>query len=267
MRISTSPTLFIGAGGAKGWAHVGVLRSLERAGYVVDAVAGSSIGAWVGAWTALGHDAEEVEGLLRERFDDYAVHAIFRQGGPQGTAVMTRAARETTRDAQFADLPVPLTVLAADLAGKQPAVLDTGSVAQALVTAMTVPGLYPPVRTGDRRLVDAVVLSPVPTSALAGVDVTIAVNLFGSVTSPAWPGATAARDAGQSDRDPVVESLELASHAAAAAQTAEADVQVTPDLGRGNWRDFGLAEQYLEAGEEAMEAALPALRALASPSS
>ena len=160
---------------------------------------------------------------------------------------------------------MPLTVLAADLAGKQPAVLDEGPVAQALVTAMTVPGLYPPVRRGDQRLVDAVVLTPVPTSALTGVDVTIAVNLFGSVTSPAWPGATAGHDAGQSDRDPVVESLELASHAAAAAQTAEADVQVTPDLGRGNWRDFGLAEQYLEAGEEAMEAALPALRALARP--
>ena len=255
-----------GAGGAKGWAHVGVLRSLERAGYVVDAVAGSSVGAWVGAWTALGHDAAAVEGLLRERFDDYAVHAIFRQGGPQGTAVMTRAARETTQDARFADLAVPLTVLAADLAGKQPAVLDVGPVAQALVTAMTVPGLYPPVRRGAQRLVDAVVLTPVPTSALTGVDVTIAVNLFGSVTSPAWPGATAGHDAGQSDRDPVVESLELASHAAAAAQTAEADVQVTPDLGRGNWRDFGLAEQYLAAGEEAMEAALPTLRALARPS-
>ena len=180
-----------GAGGAKGWAHVGVLRSLERAGYVVDAVAGSSVGAWVGAWTALGHDAAAVEELLRERFDDYAVHAIFRQGGPQGTAVMTRAARETTQDARFADLAVPLTVLAADLAGKQPAVLDEGPVAQALVTAMTVPGLYPPVRRGAQRLVDAVVLTPVPTSALTGVDVTIAVNLFGSVTSPAWPGATA----------------------------------------------------------------------------
>ena len=107
-----------GAGGAKGWAHVGVLRSLERAGYVVDAVAGSSIGAWIGAWTALGHDAAAVERLLREHFDDYAVHAIFRQGGPQGIAVMTRAARETTRDAQFADLDMPLSVLAADLAGQ-----------------------------------------------------------------------------------------------------------------------------------------------------
>jgi hypothetical protein len=87
------------------------------------------------------------------------------------------------------------------------------------------------------------------------------------MTSPAWPGAAAGRDARPSDRDPVVESLELASHAAAAAQTAEADVQVTPDLGRGSWRDFGRAEQFLAAGEEAMEAALPTLRALALPSS
>ncbi len=255
----------LGAGGAKGWAHVGVLRSLQRAGYVVDAVAGSSIGAWVGAWTALGHDGDGVEGLLREHFDDYAVHAIFRQGGPQGTSVMTRAARETTLDARFADLAVPLTVLAADLAGKRPAVMDEGSVAQALVTAMTVPGLYTPVRQGEQRLVDAVVLTPVPTAALTGVDVTIAVNLFGSATSPAWPGAEQSPEAARRDRDPVVESLELASHAAAAAQTAAADVPVTPNLGPGNWRDFGLAEAYLAAGEEAMEAALPVLAALARP--
>ena len=255
----------LGAGGAKGWAHVGVLRSLQRAGYVVDAVSGSSVGAWVGAWTALGHDADAVEDLMRERFDDYAVHAIFRQGGPQGTAVMTRAARETTADARFADLGVPLTVLAADLAAQRPAVLDEGSVAPALVTAMTVPGLYPPVRRGDQRLVDAVVLTPVPTAALSSVDVTLAVNLLGRPHGSAWPGAEPEPQP-RRDRDPVVESLELASHAAAAAQAAEADVPVTPRFGPGGWRDFHHAERYLAAGEEAMEAALPALRALARPS-
>ena len=86
-----------GAGGAKGWAHVGALRSLRRAGYVVDAVAGSSIGAWVGAWTALGHEAGIVEQLLRDRFDADAVRAMFRRGGTDGTAVMARLARETNR--------------------------------------------------------------------------------------------------------------------------------------------------------------------------
>lgn len=254
----------LGAGGAKGWAHVGALRSLQRAGYVVDAVAGSSIGAWIGAWTALGRDAGTVEQLLRERFNADAVQAIFRRGGADGTAVMARLARETTAGAAFADLAMPLTVLTADLAAQRPVSLTEGGVADALVAAMTVPGLYPPVRRGDQRLVDAVVLTPVPTAALAGVDVTIAVNLLGRQALPAWPGAPEPERAAR-DRDPVVESLELASFGAAATQTSVASVPVTPRFGPGTWRDFRHAERFLAAGEEAMEQALSGLRALARP--
>ena len=253
-----------GAGGAKGWAHVGALRSLRRAGYVVDAVAGSSIGAWVGAWTALGHEAGIVEQLLRDRFDADAVQAMFRCGGADGTAVMARLARETTADAGFADLAMPLAVLTADLSAQRPVSLTEDGVADALVAAMTVPGLYPPVRRGDQRLVDAVVLTPVPTAALAGVDVTIAVNLLGRQALPAWPDAPEPERAGR-DRDPVVESLELASFSAAAAQTAAASVPVTPRFGPGTWRDFRHADRFLAAGEEAMEQALSGLRALARP--
>ena len=87
-------------------------------------------------------------------------------------------------------------------------------MADALVAAMTVPGLYPPVRRGDQRLVDAVVLTPVPTGALAGVNVTIAVNSLGRQALPAWPGAPEPERAAR-DRDPVIESLELASFGAA----------------------------------------------------
>ena len=253
-----------GAGGAKGWAHVGALRSLQRAGDVLDAVAGSSIGAWVGAWTALGHEAGTVGQLLRDRFDADAVQAMFRRGGADGTAVMARLARETTADAAFADLAMPLTVLTADLSAQRPVALTEDGVADALVAAMTVPGLYPPVRRGDQRLVDAVVLTPVPTAALAGVDVTIAVNSLGRQALPAWPGAPGPERAAR-DRDPVVESLELASSGAAAAQTAAASVPVTPRFGPGTWRDFRHADRFLAAGEEAMEQALSGLRALARP--
>jgi predicted acylesterase/phospholipase RssA/CRP-like cAMP-binding protein len=253
-----------GAGGAKGWAHVGALRSLQRAGYVVDAVAGSSIGAWVGAWTALGHEAGTVEQLLRDRFDEDATASMFRRGGADGAAVMARLARETTADAGFADLAMPLSVLTADLSAQRPVSLTEDGVAEALVAAMTVPGLYPPVRRGDQRLVDAVVLTPVPTAALAGVDVTIAVNPLGRAALPAWPGGPGTERA-RPDRDPVVESLELASFGAAAAQTAAASVPVTPLFGPGTWRDFRYADRFLAAGEEAMEQALSRLRTLARP--
>jgi NTE family protein len=227
-------------------------------------VAGSSIGAWVGAWTALGHEARTVEHLLRDRFDTDAVQAMFRRGGADGAEVMGRLARETTADAGFADLTMPLSVLTADLSAQRPVPLTAGGVADALVAAMTVPGLYAPVRRGDQRLVDAVVLTPVPTAALAGVDVTIAVKLLGRQALRAWPGEPGAERAAR-DRDPVVESLELASFGAAATQTAAASVPVTPRFGPGSWRDFRHADQFLAAGEEAMELALAGLRALARP--
>ena len=128
---------------------------------------------------------------------------------------------------------------------------------------MTMPGLYSPARRGDQRLVDAVVLIPVPTAALAGVDVTIAVNLLGRQALPTWPGAPEPERAGR-DRDPVVESLGLASFGAATGQTAAASVPVTPRLGPGTWRDFRHADRFVAVGEEAMEQALPGLRALAA---
>ena len=133
---------------------------------------------------------------------------------------------------------------------------------------MTVPGLYPPVRRGDQRLVDAVVLAPVPTQALdpAAVDVTVAVNLLGRQMLPEWPGSAPGPARGRPDRDVVVESLELASLGAAEQQTALADVPVTPVFGPGTWRDIHLADRCLEAGEAAMAAALPSLRELARSS-
>ena len=186
---------------------------------------------------------------------------MFRRGGAGGTAVMARLARETTADAAFADLAMPLTVLTADLSAQCPVALTEDGVADALVAAMTVPGLYPPVRRGGQRLVDAVVLTPVPTAALAGVDVTIAVNSLGRQALPGAPGP----DRATRDRDPVIESLELASSGAAAAQTAAASVPVTPRFGPGTWRDFRHADRFLAAGEEAMEQALSGLRAQARP--
>jgi NTE family protein len=264
--------LALGAGGVKGFAHVGVLRVLEQAGYRVDHVAGSSMGAWVGAWLATGRTADQVEQTLRQSFDEAAVRVLYREGvvagERRGAALLDRLARETTGEPTFDDLAIPLVVLTADLAGKRAVPISSGPVAEALIAGMTVPGLYPPFRRGAERLVDAVVVAPVPFQGLdpQTVDVTVAVNLLGRDVLPEWPGLPDMPARGRSDRDVVVESLELASLGVAEQQTALADVQVTPMFGPGTWRDIHLADQYLRAGEAAMAAALPALRALATPS-
>jgi NTE family protein len=263
--------LALGAGGVKGFAHIGALQVLERAGYHVDHIAGSSIGAWVGAWLASGRTVAHVEQVLRRSLDPDTVRALYREGAlagdRRGPALIDRLARETTGESTFQDLAIPLVVVAADLTGRRIVPITTGPLAEALVAAMTVPGLYPPAGRGEQRLVDAVVLAPVPTQALdpSAADLTVAVNLLGRQVLPEWPGSAAPPTRSRPDRDVVVESLELASLGAAAQQTALADVPVTPVFGPGTWRDIHLADQYLNAGQAAMTAALPSLRELARP--
>jgi len=261
----------LGAGGAKSFAHAGVVEALEQAGYEIDYLAGSSMGAVVAVWRALGMTAPEIAATLRERFvPDAVVDAIFRKGAAgAGVETFTQIFRETTDDRSFADLTIPATVMTADLARQCPAPLTDGPLWEALVAALSIPGLYPPYTRGDQRLVDAVSLMPVPLDAVveAGADVTVAVNLLGRHTLPAWPGEgtelSTARPRKGGVRDTVFEVLELAQLDASARQTAAADVPITPRFGPASWRQMDLGPLFLEAGRRAGEAALPRLAVLA----
>jgi predicted acylesterase/phospholipase RssA len=144
-------------------------------------------------------------------------------------------------------------------------------VHEALVATMAVPELHPPIQRGSERLVDGVVLWPVPTKPVieAGADVTVAVNLLGREQLPAWPGEDPPKSgvwrAGAIARNSVVEALEVAQIEAAARQAELADVPITPLFGPGTWLHFQLADSFLAAGLEAAEAALPQLAALVRP--
>ena len=100
-----------------------------------------------------------------------------------------------------------------DLAARRPWPIATGSLWEALMAALAIPGRYPPRSDGEHRLVDAVCLTPVPVEAVvaAGADVTVAVNIFGRETLSRWPGHndSEARRASQ-QRDTVIEALEFA---------------------------------------------------------
>jgi NTE family protein len=265
--------LALGAGGAKAFAHAGVIQVLERAGYCIDYVAGSSMGAVAAVWLALGMTGAEIAGTLREQCGPEAVvNAVFRKGAAgDGVEVFTRIFRQTTADRAFADLSIPATVMTADLARRCPAPITTGPLWEALLAALAIPGLYPPWIRGEQRLVDAVSLTPVPLDSIveAGADITIAVNLLGRDMLPHWPGddgsvAPPIRANGRT-RDTVVEVLELAQLDASARQTARADVPITPRFGPGTWRQMQLGGLFFEAGSQAAEAQLSRLNMLARP--
>lgn len=263
--------LALGAGGARGYAHVGVLGVLAEHGYRPDAVAGSSIGAVVGACVAMGMDPPTLEATLRRLFTPETVAALFRLSlGPSSPAMAlwTRLLREVTEDRAFSDLALPLVVMCVDLERGEPAPLTEGPLWQALLATTALPGLAPPVQRGSQRLVDGLALVPVPTRAVESqADLTVAVNLMSRDTLPAWPGEDApSTPRGNSALDNLLEAMELTHVEVSTQHTARADVPITPRFGPSTWKDFHRADPFLRAGREAAEAHLEQLAALVRPS-
>lgn len=267
--------LALGAGGAKGYAHIGALQVLGEAGYVVDCVSGSSIGAMVGSWLALGLSTAEIDATMRHAFRPEVVAEIFKlslTGRSTGVETMTEVLRESTGDRTFADVLIPLVVMTADLNAREPAPVTEGSLWEALLAATAVAGLFPPRVQDDRRLVDGLALVPVPTDAVAaaGADIVVSVNLLSRCTLPAWPGDAAPppeEETTPSTRilDTLLEVMDLTQLDASEQHAARADVVITPRFGPGTWREFELADLFLEAGRLAAEEQLPRLAELASP--
>ena len=266
--------LALGAGGAKGYAHIGVLHALEDAGHVVDSLAGSSIGAIVGVWLGLGMSAAEVEATMRSTFSPETVEAMFQRsftGTATGLHALERAFRESTHDATFDDLCLPLVVMTVDLNSRQPAPVTEGPLWEALLAATALAGVFPPFERDGKRLVDGLALVPVPTDAVheLGADVSLSVNLIPRHTLDAWPGGDVPpeppRLSGSRTLASLLEVMDLGQLEASERQAARADVVVTPTFGPSTWRDFHLADLFVRAGWEAAEAERPTLEKLVSP--
>ena len=170
--------LALGAGGAKGYAHVGALYALEEAGYMVDCVSGSSIGAIVGAYLALGMGAADIDRTLREAFTPEAVEEVFQLSLAGGSTGLEHDDAHLPRDHGGAPLrrpEIPLTVMSVDLTDRAPAPIRDGPMWEALLAATALAGMFPPYERAGHRLVDGLALVPVPTGAAyeAGADVAV----------------------------------------------------------------------------------------------
>ena len=141
-----------------------------------------------------------------------------------------------------------------------------------LLAATALAGLFPPYDRNGERLVDGIALVPVPTDAVvdAGADLTVSVDIIGGdLLLPAWPGEkpVPAEPKGARARmlDTLLEVMDLAQLDSSRRHAARADIPLTPRFGPSTWRDFQLADLFLEAGRTVAEENLPALRALAKP--
>lgn len=159
-------TLALGGGGVRGAAHIGVLKGLEKAGYRIRAVAGTSAGGIAGAVYAAGYSPEE---LLAEfaQLDQTNLYARRPGDGPSilGVAGINRLLKRILGERTFEELQIPLAVTALDLKTKKEVVLNRGRVVDAVLATMSMPGVFPPQIYGDYLLVDGGLIDPVPVTA------------------------------------------------------------------------------------------------------
>lgn len=177
--------LALSSGGAKGLAHIGVIQVLEENGISVHAVAGSSMGAYVAAVWAYGHDGVSMEKFAREVEGRWGfLHLLDpvllpRCGFLRGEKTRLRL-KQAIGEAHFADLTRPLRVVATNLRTLERVILSEGEVALAVQASAAIPGVCAPVRIGEELLFDGGVVDPLPVDVARemGVDCVIAVNVI-----------------------------------------------------------------------------------------
>ncbi|PZD71217.1 putative NTE family protein [Acaryochloris thomasi RCC1774] len=178
--------LALGSGGARGWAHIGVLRALEEADIKIDYVAGTSIGAVVGAFYAIGElDALEefVYPLDWKKIVSFLDVVFPRQGLLDGDKVYSLLA-EHLRERQMEDTLTPFCCVSTNLTTRQAVCLDSGSMVDAVRASLSIPGIFTPAQREGSYLVDGGLVNPIPIDVVRnmGAEVVIAVDLNNSLS-------------------------------------------------------------------------------------
>lgn len=155
----------LGGGGSRGMAHIGVLRRLEREGFRIRALAGTSAGGIISVFYAAGYTPDEMESRF-SRLDQSRLFGLATGGGPAllGLERARQLLEEFLGDRTFADLALPCAVTAVDVNTSREVILHEGPVVDAILATIAIPAIFPPRQVGDALLVDGGVLDPVPVA-------------------------------------------------------------------------------------------------------
>lgn len=176
-----SLSLVLGAGGARGLAHIGVIEELLARGYRIVSIAGSSMGALVGGIYAAGKLEEYRDWVIKlQRLDVLRLlDFTWRGGGMIRGERVIGVLRELVGEHQIESLPVSYTAVAVDIDAEREVWLSRGSLFSAIRASIAIPGIFTPVELHGRRLVDGGLLNPVPVAPTLRdlSDLTVVVNV------------------------------------------------------------------------------------------
>jgi predicted acylesterase/phospholipase RssA len=262
--------LALSSGGARGFAHVGVIKALREAGFTIAGVAGSSMGGIMAAGYAIRADVAELE----RRVLDFRARDHMRRVLPvMDAARITAFLDDILGGAQFADCAVPLAIVATDLQRRAPATLKEGPVALAAFASSAVPFLHRPVAWGERLLADGSLSCVLPTAQVQGEGIDLVIGSLVSHPRAMLNGVVGgmARNVGGAirgwGRHYVEYFREHLPHLAWPELAPELDESLrtlilTPNLDRVGPLDFNRMRDAIAAGEEAVWSRIEEIRAL-----
>ena len=285
--------LVLGGGGARGAAHIGVLKELERQRIPIDVITGTSMGAIVGGLYASGMSAAELESLVgsldwagalsdkpdredlsfRRKQDDAQFPIDFELGVrgtdlvlPKGVVqgqkldlLLRELTIRTSHINNFDELPIPFRAIASDIERGEAYVMGTGDLARSIRASMSVPGVFAPVRIDDRLLVDGGIVGNLPIEVIQelGVDIVIAVDVEFPLYGEDELGSVLAIS------EQMLTILIRKETLRQIDRLGPRDVLIRPELGIYGSTNFGDILETIEPGEVATRAQTDALQGIA----
>ena len=245
--------LALGGGFARGIAHIGVLKVLEEEQIPIQFIAGTSVGALIGAAYCSGLSAAELEQVATEvRFKHLASWTLSRYGFASNQRMigfLNRILKVKT----FEELRIPLAIAATDFSTGEGVVFRSGALIDPVRASCAYPGMFLPVKIGGRLLIDGMLAHTVPTRPLRqmGADRVLAVHLKGKWTNGDGPRHLF---------DVVGQCFAIAQDMNSSQWKQAADLVVEPDVNGYKYDAFEHSAEFVRAGEMVTRAALPEIR-------
>ncbi len=246
--------LALSSGGARGFAHLGVLKVFKEEGIPVDCIAGSSMGSIIAVLLANDLDLEMCEQvactLKRKHWLDFTV--------PKKGFVVGKKVEELVRlfshNKKLEELNIPTAIVATDLVKGEPVIFTEGPVDQAVRASISIPGIFEPVVMGDKVLVDGGVIDRLPVSTVRelGADLVIGVDVI-----PKNPQANI-----ENIFDVITQTLTIMEKEITSRILTMADFLIHPDVGDIQVSSFSRAEECIKRGEEEARAHIDKLKEL-----
>jgi NTE family protein len=245
--------LALGGGFARGIVHVGILKALEAENIPISFVAGTSVGALIGAAYCSGVTPEELEGIAsRVRFRDLARWTLSRYGFATNQR-MINFLNNILKVKTFEELRMPLAITATDFASGEGVVFRTGPLADPVRASCAYPGVFLPVMVNGRLLVDGMLAHSLPTKPVRemGADRVIAVSLRSR-----WSEG----DGPKHIFDVIGQCFSIAQDMSCTHSKQCADLVIEPDVTGYRYDDFERSSELVALGESVAHAAIPEIR-------